>query len=177
MDCYFLWVCASVLNQSSTAYCKAMSGFYVSPGGIFLFWKVLSQLVLALTLQLSKSSHGKNGGAYFSAVCGSNLVPVSATEGHGHRVCYRLLGFFSRAHFSCFPEVCRAQSWTACRLILCKYGWKDEKYLWAPKTEAASCLALSTANFWETKKVSAREKTKQPIADSVPMCFCSTNWN
>ena len=27
------------------------------------------------------------------------------------------------------------------------------------------------------KKVSAREKTKQPIADSVPMCFCSTNWN
>ena len=46
-----------------------------------------------------------------------------------------------------------------------------------PKSEAASCPALSTANFWETKKVSAREKTKQPIADSVPMCFCSTNWN
>ena len=46
-----------------------------------------------------------------------------------------------------------------------------------PKSEPASCPALSTANFWETKKVSAREKTKQPIADSVPMCFCSTNWN
>ena len=46
-----------------------------------------------------------------------------------------------------------------------------------PKSEPASWTALSTANFWETKKVSAREKTKQPIADSVPMCFCSTNWN
>ena len=63
-------------------------------------------------VQLSKSSPAKNGGAYFSAVCGSNLVPVSATEAHWHRVCDRLLGFFSRAHFFCFPEVCRAQSWT-----------------------------------------------------------------
>merc|ERR1711983_693452 len=50
-------------------------------------------------VQLSKSSRSKNGGAYFSAVCGSNLVPVSATEAHWHRVCDRLLGFFSRAHF------------------------------------------------------------------------------
>ena len=33
-------------------------------------------------VQLSKSIQAKNGGAYFSAVCGSNLVPVSATEGH-----------------------------------------------------------------------------------------------
>ena len=80
-------------------------------------------------LQLSKSSRSKNGGAYFSAVCGSNLVPVSATEAHWHRVCDRLLGFFSRAHFFCFPEVCRAQSCSACRLTLWKYGWKDEKYL------------------------------------------------
>ena len=79
--------------------------------------------------QLEQSSPAKNGGAYFSAVCGSNLVPVSATEAHWHRVCDRLLGFFSRAHFFCFPEICRAQSWTACRLTLWKYGWKDDKYL------------------------------------------------
>ena len=53
-------------------------------------------------LVVAKMAHF--GGAYFSAVCGSNLVPVSATEGHGHRVCYRLLGFFSRVHFFCFPK-------------------------------------------------------------------------
>ena len=46
-----------------------------------------------------------------------------------------------------------------------------------PKSEAASCPALSTANFWETKKVSAREKTKHPTADSVSIRFSSTNWN
>ena len=40
-----------------------------------------------------------------------------------------------------------------------KYSWK---------------AALSTANFWETKKVTAREKNQ---ADSVPMSFCSTNRN
>ena len=57
-----------------------------------------------LKIQLSKSSRSKNGGAYFSAVCGSNLVPVSATEGHEHWACDRLLGFFSRAHFFCFPK-------------------------------------------------------------------------
>ncbi len=96
-------------------------------------------------LQLSKSSRSKNGGAYFSAVCGSNLVPVSATEAHWHRVCDNLLGFFSRAHFFCFPEVCRAQSCSACRLTLWKYGWKDEKYLWAPKSQTAAATA---ANVW-----------------------------
>ena len=99
-------------------------------------WKVL---------QLSKSSQSKNGGAYFSAVCGSNLVPVSATEAHWHRVCDRLLGFFSRAHFFCFPEVCRAQSCSACRPTLWKYGWKDDKYLWAPKSQTAAATA---ANVW-----------------------------
>ena len=96
-------------------------------------------------LQLSKSSRSKNGGAYFSAVCGSNLVPVSATEAHWHRVCDRLLGFFSRAHFFCFPEVCRAQSCSACRPTLWKYGWKDDKYLWAPKSQTAAATA---ANVW-----------------------------
>ena len=50
-------------------------------------------------IQFSKSSQSKNGGAYFSAVCGSNLVPVSATEGHEHRVCNRLLGFYSPGTF------------------------------------------------------------------------------
>ena len=96
-------------------------------------------------LQLSKSSRSKNGGAYFSAVCGSNLVPVSATEAHWHRVCDRLLGFFSRAHFFCFPEVCRAQSCSACRPTLWKYGWKDDKYLCAPKSQTAAATA---ANVW-----------------------------
>ena len=61
-------------------------------------------------VQLSKFSQSKNGGAYFSAVCGSNLVPNSATEAHKHRVWYRLLGFFLSRSLFCFPEVCRAQS-------------------------------------------------------------------
>ena len=56
-------------------------------------------------LQLSKSSQAKNGGAYFSAVCGSNLVPVSATEGHEHRVCNRLLGFYPPGTFV-LPHTC-----------------------------------------------------------------------
>ena len=45
-----------------------------------------------------------------SLFLGRLWVKFSATEGHGHRVYYRLPGFFSRAHFVCFPEVCRAQS-------------------------------------------------------------------
>ena len=105
----------------------------------------ITQRAIIAKVQLSKSSRSKNGGAYFSAVCGSNLVPVSATEAHWHRVCDRLLGFFSRAHFFCFPEVCRAQSWTACRPTLWKYGWKDDKYLWAPKSQTAAATA---ANVW-----------------------------
>ena len=36
----------------------------------------LKSLGIFKMLQLSKSSRSKNGGAYFSAVCGSNLVPV-----------------------------------------------------------------------------------------------------
>ena len=125
---------------------------------------ILSQSSDVEEVQLSKSSRSKNGGAYFSAVCGSNLVPVSATEAHWHRVCDRLLGFFSRAHFFCFPEVCRAQSCSACRLTLWKYGWKDEKYLWAPKSETA---AVSPLALWGPLKVLHPLQTFAAVAAAV----------
>ena len=71
---------------------------------------------------------------------------------------------FSRAHFFCFPEVCRAQSWTACRLTLWKYGWKDEKYLWAPKSETA---AVSPLALWGPLKVLHPLQTFAAVAAAV----------
>ena len=56
-------------------------------------------------LQLSKSSQAKKWGAYFSAVCGWNSVPISATEAYGHRVCNRLLVFYSPGTFV-LPHTC-----------------------------------------------------------------------
>ena len=162
-----------------------------------------------LDIQLSKSSLSKNGGAYFSAVCGSNLVPVSATEAHWHRVCDRLLGFFlSRSHvlflrslpcsklfslpahsleiwlerweilvstkewdgcgkpsgplrpFESFAPAPDIRSCSRSRLTL----WCSQVFVIFPtifpKSGPASWTALSTANFWETKK-SERERKNQ----------------
>ena len=157
----------------------------------FLLEETTWPSLAGVLLQFSISSHAQDRGAYFSVVCGSNLVPISATEGHGYRVCYRLLGFFSRAHFFCFPEVCCGQSWLLYRhwgfctdivqisaqknacWKLCSQVFLIFPTCAFPKSEAATWIALIMA----TKNVSAREKTKQPIADSVPMSFCSTNRN
>ena len=51
------------------------------------------------------------------------------------------LVFLSRSLFL-FPRSLPAQSCSACRLTLCKYCWKDEKYLWAPKSETAAVSPL-----------------------------------
>ena len=178
-----------MVRQCSTKVCMSIKNvcpFSLAEGKSFSTSSVQRCLDL---VQLSISSHAQNGGAYFLAVYGSNLVPISATEGHGHRVCYRLLGFFSRAHFFCFPEVCCGQSWLLYRhwgfctdivqisaqknacWKLCSQVFLIFPTCAFPKSEAATWIALIMA----TKNVSAREKTKQPIADSVPMSFCSTN--
>ena len=63
-------------------------------------------------VQLSTSSQAKKWGAYFSAVCGWNSVPISATEAHGHRVCNRLLDFLSSRYFFFAPHLHTASART-----------------------------------------------------------------
>ena len=58
-----------------------------------------------ICVQLSTSSQSKKWGAYFSAVCGWNSIPISATEAHGHRVCNRLLVFYPPGTFV-LPHTC-----------------------------------------------------------------------
>ena len=60
---------------------------------------------IQILVQLSTSSQAKKWGAYFSAVCGWNSVPISATEAHGHRVCNRLLVFYPPGTFV-LPHTC-----------------------------------------------------------------------
>ena len=55
-------------------------------------------------LQSGASSLAKHGGAYFSAVCGWKLIPISAPEAHEHRECCGLLALTLTITFFCFPQ-------------------------------------------------------------------------
>ena len=106
-------------------------------------------------LQLSKSSQSKNGGAYFSAVCGSNLVPVSATEGHEHRVCNRLLGFYPPGTFV-LPHTC-----THHPLI---HG-RCQQYLFRSRSIGFVCWEIQSTCFWTNPAGNAHV-----LADAVCIC-------
>ena len=56
-------------------------------------------------------------------------------------------------------------------------SWSHEKSMLAVLVQILLKSCFENGKLWETKKVSAREKTKQPIAGPVLMSFCSTNWN
>ena len=72
----------------------------------------IAEALLQQLLQLSKSSQAKKWGAYFSAVCGWNSVPISATEAYGHRVCNRLLVFWFTRYFCFAPHMHTASART-----------------------------------------------------------------
>ena len=108
-----------------------------------------------MKVQLSKSSQSKNGGAYFSAVCGSNLVPVSATEGHEHRVCNRLLGFYPPGTFV-LPHTC-----THHPLI---HG-RCQQYLFRSRSIGFLSKQIQSTCFWTNTAGNAHG-----WADDVCMC-------
>ena len=112
-------------------------------------------LPYGIYVQLSKSSQAKNGGAYFSAVCGSNLVPVSATEGHEHRVCNRLLGFYPPGTFV-LPHTC-----THHPLI---HG-RCQQYLFRSRSIGFLSKQIQSTCFWTNTAGNAHG-----WADDVCMC-------
>ena len=64
--------------------------------GVWSVWKKV--------LQLAKSSLIIHGGAYFSAVCGWKLIPISSPEAYELRECCGLLGLSLTFTFCCFPQ-------------------------------------------------------------------------
>ena len=94
-----------------------------------------------LCLQLSLSSRGIHGGAYFSDVSGWKSILTSATEAYDHTESYRLLG-------SCLTIIFLFKSSTPGRfplklpcllkdlLVFYLYGLvTNGKYLWSPRRE------------------------------------------
>ena len=129
---------------------------------IMLCYHSLLTIVLNPCLRFSinppfqkKSSQAKNGGAYFSAVCGLNSVPISATEGHEHRVCNRLLGFYPPGTFV-LPHTC-----THHPLI---HG-RCQQYLFRSRSIGFVCWEIQSTCFWTNTAGNAHG-----WADDVCMC-------
>ena len=84
-------------------------------------------------LQLSTSKEAQNGGAYFSAVCGWKLIPISAPEPYDCPECARLLfvyqpGTFLLPHTYTHPPLLHGHFQQAI------YGWK-----WIPISAPEPC--------------------------------------
>ena len=91
---------------------------------IFLFsiflkiWFVFHQ-----NIQLSTSKEAQNGGAYFSAVCGWKLIPISAPEPYECRERARLLFFYQPGTFP-FPHTYAHHPLLHGHFQQANYGWK-----------------------------------------------------
>jgi len=113
------------------------------------------------------------------------FIRASATKSTVFHPAFDILHF---SHISLFAFLSSPRALSARGLLLAdgpphwgggkeSESWSHEKSMLAVLVQILLKSCFENGKLWETKKVSAREKTKQPIAGPVLMSFCSTNWN